>query len=894
MGLDNKNKILESAFCFAAYVFTFLTLTIDVVCSQYFKEGIGGTSNEKLVCYATAIAIILCAILGNALYKKPLPSYFEAANESLPTLTMFAYLLYYPFKSGCFLYNDFLLFSMYPLVPLGYLIICVCTIRKKYILYKKDNQSEKKQKNNNEFESEYTFCADKPISSVSEDLLKRGSFSKLLAETLAKLNKDDTFTVGVFGKWGSGKTSVVKMMLNELDKQQASFDEDEKTIVVHFEPWNFTDTNQLLNQFFARLSNEFKQKDDDKLKSIGNALEEYSKAFTLAELIPGIGFWGKIISLFGENGIKAVGKYLKKNGDSKDIQKQKDEVVKLLKEQSCKILVVIDDIDRLSNEQIRYVFQLVTSVAKFPNTIYLLVFDKDIVVKALEQVQEGSGEDYLEKVIQIPIEIPDINRSTLRNILLNKLNEILKRHNDAHFSDSRWGNIYTYCIDPFINNIRDINRLCNSVEFKLTAISGEVDFTDMVALTALEISMPSVYGWVKNNRCVLTGDLDPFHLSFTDRKPQEWYEIYEKQLLEIVQNGTENVSNKKDVELALKCLAHIFPHFGQKIGKAYEVFTQDVLRNNNQVAHPEKFDRYFNLTLDYIEIKKSEVVAVMETMDSDEIVELLLEKDKEEIIYEFIEEIRAATEKTTFDRAEVLIEALLEAKPQLNTEQGKRELFLNTSELATYAIYDLFKKILIDDRKQYFIDIINAATCNQLSSLAEIINILELAHGRLSANGQERSGLSKILNLEDLPDIESAFMDRTKELLKEKSLFHLKSWRMVLHLMENFVPEFTSEYVSSELSKDENVLRFIDSSVARWIGHGVTYEVNNEYTKYLTKERILEAIENQKNNGNLFSLPLNIQFTTVAFYLYEKENKKDHHEISQELINETLLKWCAS
>lgn len=894
MGLDNKNKILESAFCFAAYVLTFLTLTIDVIFSHCFKEGICGVSNEMLICHATAIAIILCAILGNALYKNPLPSYFEVANESLPTLTAFTYLIYYIFKSGCFLYNDFLLFSMYPLVPLGYLIICICKIREKYILYKKDKQSEKKQKNNNDLESDYTFCADRPISSVSEDLLKRGSFSKLLAETIAKLNKDDTFTVGVFGKWGSGKTSVVKMMLNELDKQQAALDEDEKTIVVHFEPWNFTDTNQLLNQFFARLSNEFKQKDDDKLKSIGNALEEYSKAFTLAELIPGIGFWGKIISLFGENGIKAVGKYLKKNGDSKDIQKQKDEVVKLLKEQSCKILVVIDDIDRLSNEQIRYVFQLVTSVAKFPNTIYLLVFDKDIVVKALEQVQEGSGEDYLEKVIQIPIEIPDINRSTLRNILLNKLNEILKHHNDAHFSDSRWGNIYTYCIDPFINNIRDINRLCNSVEFKLTAISGEVDFTDMVALTALEISMPSVYGWVKNNRCVLTGDLNPFHLSFTDRKPQEWYEIYEKQLLEIVQNGTENVSNKKDVELALKCLAHIFPHFGQKIGKTYEVFTQDVLRNNNQVAHPEKFDRYFNLTLDYIEIKKAEVVAVMETMDSDEIVELLLEKDKEEIIYEFIEEIRAATEKTTFDRAEVLIEALLEAKPQLETEQGKRELFLNTSELATYAIYDLFKKILIDDRKQYLIDTINAATCNQLSSLAEIINILELAHGRLSANGQERSGLSKILNLEDLPDVESAFMDRTKELLKEKSLFHLKSWRMVLHLMENFVPEFTSEYVSSELSKDENVLRFIDSSVARWIGHGVTYEVNNEYTKYLTKERILEAIENQKDNGNLFSLPLNIQFTTVAFYLYEKENKKDHHEISQELINETLLKWCAS
>ena len=894
MNSNNKNEKLENAFCFAGYVLTFLTLTIDVVFSHCFKEGIWVVSNEVLVYHLTTITIILCAILGLILYNKPLPSYFETANKALSTITMVAYLLYYPSKSICFSDSSFCLFSMYPLVPLGYLLICVCTIRKKYILYKKDNQSEKKQKNNNDLENDYTFCADRPISSVSEDLLKRGSFSKLLAETLAKLNKDDTFTVGVFGKWGSGKTSVVKMMLNELDKQQASLDEGQKTIVVHFEPWNFTDTNQLLNQFFARLSNEFKQKDDDKLKSIGNALEEYSKAFTLAELIPDIGFWSKIISFLGENAAKAVGRYLKKDLDSEDIQKQKEKVINLLKEQSCKILVVIDDIDRLSNEQIRYVFQLVTSVAKFPNTIYLLVFDKDIVVKALEQVQEGSGEDYLEKVIQMPIQIPDINRSTLRNILLYRLDEILKRHSDANFVDTRWRNIYTYCIDPFINNIRDINRLCNSVEFKLTAISGEVDFTDMVALTALEIGMPPIYSWVKNNRCVLTGDLDQFHLSFTNRKPQEWYEIYENELSEISPNSQFSVSTKKDVEIALRCLSYIFPHFGQKIGKTHEVFSQDVLRKNNQVAHPEKFDRYFNLTPDYIEVKKSEVTAVIETMNSDEIVELLLSKDKKEISYEFIEEIRAVVENIPTERAKVLIEAFLEVTPQLKTEQGKNALSLNTSDLAIYSIYDLIEKILVDDRKQYVMEIIHKANCNQLTSLASIINLLELAYGRLSANGQERSGFAKILSLEDLSDVESAFMNRTKELLKEKSLFHLKRWRMVLHLMENFDPEFTSEYVSSELSKDENVLRFIESSVARWIGHGVTYEVNNEYTRYLTKERVFEAIENQKNNGNLFLLPLKAQFASVAFYLYENGDKKGHHEISQELINETLLKWCAS
>ena len=112
------------------------------------------------------------------------------------------------------------------------------------------------------------FHSDKPISSRSDDLLKRSGFAQLLANSIASLNKADTFTIGVFGKWGSGKTSVVKMMLQELENQQESADEQDKIIVIHFEPWNFTDSNQLLNQFFARLANEFRSKSDKGLKAI--------------------------------------------------------------------------------------------------------------------------------------------------------------------------------------------------------------------------------------------------------------------------------------------------------------------------------------------------------------------------------------------------------------------------------------------------------------------------------------------------------------------------------------------------------------------------------------------------------------------------------------------------
>ena len=120
------------------------------------------------------------------------------------------------------------------------------------------------------------FYSDKPIGSNNEDMLNRKGFAKILARTLVHLESRDTFTVGLFGKWGSGKTSLVNMTLTEIESIQAERKTEEQIIVVHFEPWNFTDTNQLLTQFFIRLANEFQNKEDRTLTKIGKALEKYS------------------------------------------------------------------------------------------------------------------------------------------------------------------------------------------------------------------------------------------------------------------------------------------------------------------------------------------------------------------------------------------------------------------------------------------------------------------------------------------------------------------------------------------------------------------------------------------------------------------------------------------
>ena len=475
------------------------------------------------------------------------------------------------------------------------------------------------------------FYSDRPINSGNEDKLNRKGFARLLARTLVNLDSKDTFTVGLFGKWGCGKTSLVNMTLEEIENIQAEDELKKEIIIVHFEPWNFTDTNQLLTQFFIRLANEFQKKGDKSLTKIGKALENYSDAFGLFELLPGV---GAPIAAVGKWGFSRLGQKIQKGLDELDVLKQKNQVIQLLSAQSNRVLVVLDDIDRLNNEQIRYIFQLITSVARFPNMTYLLVFDKEIVVEALKDVQSGNGQDYLEKVIQMPIQIPNIQRSDLHNFLFEQLDKIIIDFKDLGYNQKHWQQLFQSCVDPFITHLRDINRLCNALRFKLTGISSEIDFADMLAISILEIQHPLVYNWAKNNKSILTGENDYSTLG-VDKTQKEWLMHYTEIFYKLLSSERLNTSTEYETELVVRLLADLFPYFGQRVGKSYEIYDRNQLNRNNQIAHPDKFDRYFQLDIDSIAYKTADILNVIHNFDEHDIITFLLKQEENGTSYEF-------------------------------------------------------------------------------------------------------------------------------------------------------------------------------------------------------------------------------------------------------------------
>jgi predicted KAP-like P-loop ATPase len=124
----------------------------------------------------------------------------------------------------------------------------------------------------------------------------------------------------------------------------------------------------------------------------------------------------------------------------KNLQETKTELAGILKELKKPILVVIDDLDRLTADEVRLIFQLIKANADFPNLVYLTLFQRDIVEENLEKATSGTGKDFLEKIVQVGFDVPQVEKGKLQRVLFAKLDKALADPKfGKNFSQRRWG-----------------------------------------------------------------------------------------------------------------------------------------------------------------------------------------------------------------------------------------------------------------------------------------------------------------------------------------------------------------------------------------------------------------------------------------------------------------------
>ena len=534
----------------------------------------------------------------------------------------------------------------------------------------KNNPFASKQKDSSMTKT--TLSGDRPQENPEDnDALGYAPFAKSLARSIVKMSPESGIVLGIYAAWGSGKTTLLNFVQHYLREYEA-----ECPRIISFNPWWFTGQEDLARIFFAELFTALGK--EDKYKDLREKVATYAD---LAGLIPKVGEYAKEIA-------KAV------RPTDKSISELKVEIGKALKESKEKLLVIIDDIDRLTAEETRQLFRVVKAVGDFPNVIYLLAFDRDVAANALESIHAGDGHAYLEKIIQVPFALPMPDNAKLRDMFFERVDDILnpddKGINRFGLLDlGYWWQIYDAGIRPFLETPRDVVRLCNTLTITYPGVHGEVNPADFIAIETLRVFAPSVYDTIRfrsdmflNNPSSLVTEKDAhreFHLAWS-----------------------KNVSSRQR-ESVIELIQRLFPRtrvvWNERMGASeYESSEWRKLRH---VCATEVFPIYFSLASpegDMPNVVVHDMIdAISEAKDfADALIALQQNrKARMSLAFRFLERLEDYTDTLSERIIPTLIQGLVDAKIGRTSVADSMTCKMDTARRSEFASRGLADSVVI-------------------------------------------------------------------------------------------------------------------------------------------------------------------------------------------------------
>ncbi|PSV43185.1 KAP family P-loop NTPase fold protein [Photobacterium indicum] len=335
---------------------------------------------------------------------------------------------------------------------------------------------------------------DQPIDGGQEepDLLNRTNFSNHLSSILLLDSEDDCLTVSLEGEWGYGKTSVINLVKTSLKNKEQS------PIIIEYNPWLAGKPESLIQDFLLQFSSQLNIRDnsEDALKA-AKELIAYSSLFSAAKLIPGAEPWASII----EKVFSKFGKATKKIAELKklDLLGKKNKVISAIKKIKKPIIVIIDDIDRLTPSETFQVLRLVKAVADFSGTSFLLAFDAKYLSSVLNKNNIENSTEYINKVIQLRVPLPLISDRSMNELANLEFERLSDKNLTGHFESDqeRLSWLYHNHFKYIIKNPRDLKRFFNHLRFVYEQVEGEVCFADLFALSIIATKASETYEHIK-------------------------------------------------------------------------------------------------------------------------------------------------------------------------------------------------------------------------------------------------------------------------------------------------------------------------------------------------------------------------------------------------------------
>lgn len=292
---------------------------------------------------------------------------------------------------------------------------------------------------------------------------------------------ESSFAIGIIGKWGYGKTSFMKTIEDLLSNER-------DIIQFTFNPWLIPNPAGITETFF----NEFRQNLSQYTDTIQADIKEYvrliakeskqSVPLTIAQYIFPSFSWGQ-----------------------STIQVLKERISNALRTLNRKVIIYIDDVDRLDQHETVEVLRLIRNSAGFSNVFFLVAFDKSQVVNSLKSSFELGNDRFLEKIFQIEFFLPPIKQGPLLSELIECLNKRISEDdkkvlNEMFNVDSSFGIRNYSWIQNYLDHHRDISRFMNHFDLHYRFVKGEIYLPDFIVTMLIRLRYPEVYHFLYSNQ----------------------------------------------------------------------------------------------------------------------------------------------------------------------------------------------------------------------------------------------------------------------------------------------------------------------------------------------------------------------------------------------------------
>jgi len=497
-----------------------------------------------------------------------------------------------------------------------------------------------------ESQSPPSLASDAPIREREDDLFGRDRIARRIATEAVSAPGDAGFVIALTGRWGSGKTSLANLVEERLEQ-------DDRATFFSFNPWLFSGAEDLVGRFFAELAAALGKR-EGRLQQVARKLAKYAGALSEAtKLAPPVGAQVSAV-------LKGLERLAVASGEAPSLQDRQGELASALREFDGRIVVLLDDIDRLLDEEIREIVRLVKLVGDLPRLTYVLAFDRERVEQALgapeadpEQRRER-GRAYLEKIVQSRHDVPPLRAATIARVLAEQLTDAVAPYPDRHLHEADWHNMLGLALREMVVTPRDAKRVANALPAAIEVLGDEVALADVIGLEALRVLEPDVHAGLSTASDTLLGDGWRL-LGDRERRREEDRERVD-----------ELLGRARFPRATRTLLGQLFPGGADALEvRPRARANEGEERRDRRVAMPEVLRTYLHATLDDDTLATAEVERVSALLDDPEGLGAALRDHSGAVLADLIDRLTDCAQSFRPEHAVGAAAVLMASEPRL-------------------------------------------------------------------------------------------------------------------------------------------------------------------------------------------------------------------------------------